>query len=137
MGGSSGFTSIRDGFDAGVHPHPRCEAPCGTAPHTLVIYLGNGNYPWIWMIFRSFLWDFPLVSIFPQLSMGCSIGFHCHVLLSASQQSVGMLRRGIPVGNWFINQKRPELQCGAPVYDSVQLVEITPISLWFMIPITI
>ena len=26
---------------------------------------------------------------------------------------------------------------GAPVYESVQLVQITPISLWFMVPITI
>ena len=29
------------------------------------------------------------------------------------------------------------LQSKAPVYDSVQLVRITPISLWFMVPITI
>ena len=29
------------------------------------------------------------------------------------------------------------LQSGAPVYDSVQLVQITPMSLWFMVPITI
>ena len=29
------------------------------------------------------------------------------------------------------------LQSGAPVYDSVQLVDITPISLWFMVPITL
>ena len=29
------------------------------------------------------------------------------------------------------------LQCEAPVDESVQLVQITPISLWFMVPITI
>ena len=29
------------------------------------------------------------------------------------------------------------LQSGAPVDDSVQLVQITPISLWFMVTITI
>ena len=29
------------------------------------------------------------------------------------------------------------VQSGAPVYDSVQLVQITPFFLWFMVPITI
>ena len=28
-----------------------------------------------------------------------------------------------------------KLQSRAPVYDSVQLVQITPMSLWFMVPI--